>query len=72
MHAAPAATVVDVSRSVEMVERVVKRRRVDTDDATARDDPGAVIGGLPFDVVVTHVLREANLPDPADLAVLRV
>ena len=30
-----------------------------------------VIPGLPFEVVVTHVLREENLPDPADLAVLR-
>ena len=26
---------------------------------------------IPFDVIVTHVLREENLPDPADLAVLR-
>ena len=25
---------------------------------------------IPFDVIVTHVLREENLPDPADLAVL--
>ena len=26
---------------------------------------------IPFDVIVTHVLRQENLPDPADLAVLR-
>ena len=32
---------------------------------------GVVIPGLPFEVVVTHVLREENLPDPADLARLR-
>jgi len=30
-----------------------------------------VIPGLPFEVVVTHVLREENLADPADLARLR-
>jgi len=45
--------------------RARKRRR--SLDAQA----GVVIPGLPFEVVVTHVLREENLPDPADLAVLR-
>ena len=30
------------------------------------------IPNLPFDVVVSHVFREKHLPDPADLAVLRV
>ena len=32
---------------------------------------GEAIPGLPLDVVVSHVLREENLPDPADLAHLR-
>jgi hypothetical protein len=45
--------------------RARKRRR--SLDAQA----GVVIPGLPFEVVVTHVLRKENLPDPADLAVLR-
>ena len=32
---------------------------------------GEAIPGLPLDVVVSHVLREENLPDPTDLAWLR-
>jgi ankyrin repeat protein len=59
----PSAMVVDAPRGVET--RARKRRR--NFDAQA----GVVIPGLPFEVVVTHVLREENLPDPADLAVLR-
>ncbi len=52
--------VVDAPRGVET--RARKRRR--NFDAQA----GVVIPGLPFEVVVTHVLREENLPDPTDLA----
>ncbi len=59
---APSAMVVDAPR----VETRARKRRRDL-DAQA----GVVIPGLPFEVVVTHVLREENLPDPADLAVLR-
>ena len=63
-YSASSTKAFNASRGVDMVEREVKRRRVDADDAT-------LLGGLPFDVVVTHVLREENFPDPADLAVLR-
>ena len=42
------------------------------DTVDAREfDARETFPGLPFDVVVTHVLREKNLPDPADLATLR-
>ncbi len=55
--------VVDAPRGVETHEREILRNL----DAQA----GVAIPGLPFDVVVTHVLREESLRDPADLAVLR-
>ena len=56
--------VVDAPRGVETHEREIQRNL----DAQA----GVAIPGLPFDVVVTHVLREDNLPDPADIARIRV
>jgi hypothetical protein len=34
--------------------------------------PSEALPGLPLDVIVTHVLSRKNLPDPADLARLRV
>ena len=64
LGAAPATAMISgAARGVET--RARKRRR--HLDAQA----GVAIPGLPFDVVVTHVLREESLRDPADLAVLR-
>jgi hypothetical protein len=51
------------ARGVET--RARKRKRIEVAQS------GVAIPDLPFDVVVSHVLREKHLPDPADLAVLR-
>ena len=66
---APSAMVVDAPRGVET--RARKRAR-NLDGQTSVVIPGLPLPGLPFDVVVTHVLSEEKLPDPADLALLRV
>ena len=62
------AMAVRAARGVET--RSTKRKR-ETAEAVAADTkcPGALFGLLPLDVVIAHVLR--NVPDPADLAVLR-
>tara|TARA_B110000977_G_scaffold201885_1_gene299793 strand:- start:18018 stop:18338 length:321 start_codon:yes stop_codon:yes gene_type:complete len=60
---APSAMVVDSPRGVET--RAYKTRR--WLDAQA----GIAIPNLPFEVVVSHVFREENLPDPADLSRIR-
>ena len=64
----PTAMAVRAARGVET--RSTKRKR-ETAEAVAADTkcPGALFGLLPLDVVIAHVLR--NVPDPADLAVLR-
>jgi hypothetical protein len=54
---------VDAPHDVETRARKIRR----IFDAHAGDG----IPNLPFDVVVTHVLREENLPDPADLSRIR-
>ena len=54
---------VDAARTTETRARTRKRKL----DAQA----GVGFPGLPFEVVVTHVLRKENLPDPADLCRLR-
>ena len=54
---------VDAPRGVDT--RARKRKR----DLDAQ--AGVVIPGLPFDVIVSHILREDNVPDTADLAQLR-
>ena len=61
---APAAMAAESARGVET--RARKRKR---DIEVAQS--GVAIPDLPFDVVVSHVLREKHLWDPADLAVLR-
>ena len=53
---------VDAPRGVETLTHTRQRNL----------DAQVVIPGLPNDVVVTHVLREKKLPDPIDLATLRV
>jgi hypothetical protein len=45
--------------------------RDDTAAATTQPDSKEFSPELPVDVLVSHVLREENLPDPADLAVVR-
>ena len=62
VHASPAAMVTAASRGA--MTRARKRKR----DVDAQ--AGVAIPGLPFDVAVSLV--EKHLPDPADLAVLRV
>lgn len=44
-------------------------RKRKLDDASTASE---AFPGLPLDVVVTHILPEKTLPDPADLAMLRV
>ena len=61
---------VGATRGGETTARKRKHQSGDAVDARARSAPVA-FPRLPFDVVVTHVLRETNFPDPADLAVLR-
>ena len=61
---------VGATRGGETTARKRKHQSGDAVDARARSAPVA-FPGLQFDVVVTHILRETNFPDPADLAVLR-
>ena len=58
-------------RAARGVETRSTKRKRETAEAVAADTkcPGALFGLLPLDVVIAHVLR--NVPDPADLAVLR-
>jgi hypothetical protein len=55
------------AESARGVETRARKRKRDIEVAQS----GVAIPDLPFDVVVSHVLREKHLWDPADLAVLR-
>ena len=64
----------DGETRVQPRRRRRSRRRAARDDtaaATTQPDSKEFSPELPVDVLVSHVLREENLPDPADLAVLR-
>jgi len=63
-RAAPSAMSDDAPRNGVETRARTTNRKLDV-------QAGVAIPGLPFEVVVTHVLREENLPDPADLAHLR-